>query len=516
MADAVTAQLRGHDYQGLLFWLEATLLLDLKSNVVRVTYEAKGPKAFDDVVVEYDPAVVMGGSDRVSATYISSKWKTTSADRFGHLDLAEPAFIGATSVSFLQRLKDAQEALAPTGAGIRFQLVTPARIADADDLRKLVSMYNRAFLVDSLLDGTGDHSWTGRIRHVWRRHLGLASDDELRPILSLLQIYDGHASTLELINRVNDRLRSVGLTTIDASRTDNRYDDLIHKLKGRGINTFDRTSFRALCADEGLFAMTHTAGALPSVKRIAIRSFIDFGEVVEAQADSTLVLTNEFQQRYIAKDDGWRLAIQPKVEQFLRDAVRGAKRIQLVLDAHASIAFVAGALIHTKTGVAVEFVQKTRGIGERIWRVDEPPPPGSEALVSGDEGVAPGQPDIALAIGISNPVLEEVRRFVGASLLSVGRIVSFVPKGGPSQQAVKNGGHAARMAEQIANELRSSRTRAEAGSTIHIFASCPNALLFYLGQQSRGFGRVHMYEFDFERHRHKTYQLSIVLGEKAP
>jgi hypothetical protein len=308
MADAVTAQLRGHDYQGLLFWLEATLLLDPKSNVVRVTYEAKGPKAFDDVVVEYDPAVVMGGSDRVSATYISSKWKTTSADRFGHLDLAEPTFIGATSVSFLQRLKDAQEALAPTGAGIRFQLVTPARIADADDLRKLVSMYNRAFLVDSLLDGTGDHSWTGRIRHGWRRHLGLASDDELRPILSLLQIYDGHASTLELINRVNDRLRSVGLTTIDASRTDNRYDDLIHKLKGRGINTLDRASFRALCTDEGLFAMTHTAGAPPSVKRIAIRSFIDFGEVVEAQADSTLVLTNEFQQRYIAKDDGWRLA----------------------------------------------------------------------------------------------------------------------------------------------------------------------------------------------------------------
>ena len=516
MADAVTAQLRGHDYQGLLFWLEAALLLDPKSNVVRVTYEAKGPKAFEDLAVEYDPAVVMGGPDRVSATYVSSKWRTTSADRFGHVDLTEPAFIGATSVSFLQRLKDAQKALAPTGAGIRFQLVTPARIADADDLRKLVSMYDRAFLVDRLLDGTGDASWTGRIRHAWRQHLGLASGDELRPILSPLQIYEGHPSTLELVERLNDRLRSVGLTTIDASRTDNRYDDLIHKLKGRGVNTFDRVSFRAMCMDEGLFAITQTAATPPSAKRIAIRSFIDFGEVVEAQADSTLVITNEFQQRYVAKDDGWRLAIQPKVEQFLDEAARGTKRVQLVLDAHASIAFLAGSIIHTKTGVAVEFVQKTRGIGERIWRADEPAPPGSQDLASTDERVAAGQPDIAIAIGVSNPVLEEVRRFVAVSLPAVGRIISFVPKGGPSQQAVRNGGHAAWMAEQIANLLRTSRSPAEAEGTVHIFASCPNALLFYLGQQSRGFGRVHMYEFDFERQRHKTYQLSIILGEKAP
>ena len=260
--------------------------------------------------------------------------------------------------------------------------------------------------------------------------------------------------------------------------------------------------------------MSQTAAAPPSAKRIAIRSFIDFGEVVEAQADSTLLLTSEFQQRYVAKDDGWRRAIQPKVEQFLEAAVRGAKHIQLVLDAHASIAFLAGSIIHTKTGVAVEFVQKTRGIGERIWRVEEPPPPGSEDLASIDETVVPGQADIALAIGISNPVLEEVRRFVAASLPSVGRIISLVPKGGPSQQAVRNGGHGARMAEQIANELRSRRSGAE--GTVHIFASCPNALLFYLGQQSRGFGRVHMYEFDFERQRHKTYQLSIVTGEKTP
>lgn len=54
MSNAVVARKHGDDFQARLFWLHAALLLEPSSAVVRVGYET-GPKAFDDVFVEYDP-----------------------------------------------------------------------------------------------------------------------------------------------------------------------------------------------------------------------------------------------------------------------------------------------------------------------------------------------------------------------------------------------------------------------------------------------------------------------------
>ena len=60
MADAVMARWHGDNYQARVFWENAFNLLLPNSSVVEVTFEANGPKAFDDVVVKYDPAVARG------------------------------------------------------------------------------------------------------------------------------------------------------------------------------------------------------------------------------------------------------------------------------------------------------------------------------------------------------------------------------------------------------------------------------------------------------------------------
>ena len=62
MADAVVARWHGDNYQARVFWDNALNLLLPHSCVVEVTFEADGPKAFDDVVVKYDPPVVRSGS----------------------------------------------------------------------------------------------------------------------------------------------------------------------------------------------------------------------------------------------------------------------------------------------------------------------------------------------------------------------------------------------------------------------------------------------------------------------
>jgi hypothetical protein len=92
----------------------------------------------------------------------------------------------------------------------------------------------------------------------------------------------------------------------------------------------------------------------------------------------------------------------------------------------------------------------------------------------------------------------------------VGRLVSFVLPGGPGQQNVAGGAHAAALAEQIANELRALKAT-DPDATLHIFAACPNSILFYLGQQHQGIAPCVVYEFDFDRRGSKTYQPSFAI-----
>jgi SMODS-associated and fused to various effectors sensor domain len=81
---------------------------------------------------------------------------------------------------------------------------------------------------------------------------------------------------------------------------------------------------------------------------------------------------------------------------------------------------------------------------------------------------------------------------------------------GPGQQTVTGGGHAAALAEQISNQVRA--IKADAPDTmVHIFAACPNALLFYLRQHHQSIAPCIVYEFDFDRRGNKTYQPSFII-----
>src|SRR5689334_5415663 len=104
MADAVVPRWHGDNYQARVFWLNALNLFDPTSCVVEVTFEAHGPRAFDDFVVKYDPPVVRSGPQRVSVEYHQIKWHVEYGGRFGFEDLIDPEFIGAKSFSILERL----------------------------------------------------------------------------------------------------------------------------------------------------------------------------------------------------------------------------------------------------------------------------------------------------------------------------------------------------------------------------------------------------------------------------
>ena len=99
MADAIVATWHGGNYQARVFWQNALCILMDYSPISEVSFEADGPKAFDDVVVKYDPPIARSGSERVSADYHQIKWHVDTGGRFGYEDLTKPEFIGAASRS---------------------------------------------------------------------------------------------------------------------------------------------------------------------------------------------------------------------------------------------------------------------------------------------------------------------------------------------------------------------------------------------------------------------------------
>jgi hypothetical protein len=504
MADAVKAQWHGHNYQSRIFWQNALNLLDSTSGVIEVTFEADGPKAFDDVVVKYDPPIARSGAQRVPAEYHQVKWHVASGGRFGYEDFIDPAFIGAQSASLLQRL---QQALATASAGSHFSFITTYRIKDGDPLADLVSGHDKTLLTERLFDGTTDKSRMGKVRKCWRDHLGLASDEELLRIVQGLRVFEGHRSLDELRTEINLKAQVVGLLTCSTS-SDFRYDELARQLKVRGLNTLTRELFLRLCREEGLLA--EAPADLDPFLPIAIRSFLGIAaDIVGAAPENTLLLTAEFRQRYLRDDREWQRDIRPMVEAFLREAARRSAKLRLVLDAHASIAFLSGSVLDLKSGVETHLVQKGR-VGTRVWRADDGSAAKGARFEAAEESLASRGHEIAIAISVSQPATPQARAYIAANLPNIGKVISFAMPAGPGQQSVVGGEHASALAEQVSNCVREVKA-ANPDALVHIFAACPNSLMFFLGQHHQGIAPCIVYEFDFDRRGHKTYQPSFTI-----
>jgi hypothetical protein len=504
MAEAVTARWHGDNYQARIFWQNAFNLLLPNSCVVEVTFEANGPKAFDDVVVKYDPPVPRSGAERISAEYHQIKWHVETGGRFGYEDFVLPEFIGAQTFSLLERLKQARTK-APAAANFTF--LTTYRIKDGDPLARLISGHDKGLLIERLFDGTTDRSRMGKVRKLWREHLKFASDDELKTVVRGLRVMEGHRSLDELRSEINLKAQLVGVLACNAADSDFRYDELARQLKVRQLSALNREALLQLCRDEGLL-VPHTPEPDPFLP-IAIRSFLGpAADIVGATPENTLLLTDEFRQRYLRDDREWQRDIRPKVEAFLRDAVKKSGMLRLILDAHASIAFLAGAVLGLKSGVQTELVQKGR-VGAQIWRADDGTAAKGSRFKIADEKIGDGR-EIAIAISVAQSTTAQARVYVAAHLPQVGKLVSFEMPAGPGQQTVAGGEHAAALGEQVSNLVRELKAN-DPDAVLHIFAACPNALLFFLGQSHQGIAPCIVYEFDFDRKEHKTYQPSFVV-----
>lgn len=296
MSKAVAPRWHGDNYQSRFFWIHAASLLDPdKPEVVEVTFEADGPKAFDDVVVRYDPGrPSASGSGRVTVDYHQIKWHVDRGGRFGFEDLTKPAFINAKTTSILERLKEAK---AGAVEGAAFHLITTDRMADGDPLNDLVSPTDGSLRLNVLKEGKTHKSRMGEVRKCWREHLKLASDEELFAVIDGLHIKDSHHDLEYLRQMVNLRFRLVGLVGAE-SETAFIYDEAARQLLIKNVNRFDRAAFEEWCRTERWFAPVR-----PKARRsVAISTFPPGptpAHMQEASPDSTLDLRDWFEKRQL-------------------------------------------------------------------------------------------------------------------------------------------------------------------------------------------------------------------------
>jgi hypothetical protein len=505
MANAVVPRLQGDDYQARWFWIQVCRLFDDRTKVLRVAYEKDRIKSFDDVAVFYRDGMFDEDGYPLSADYFQVKFHVTAAGAFTWHVMMDPAFVNASAVSILQRLKNAQQQYAPHGQGCRFILYTPWRVHPDDLLAAVHSQTDGRILWPKLADG-GRKSKMGRVRAAWREHLDVTTDEELQIILRPLRILQGR-TLVELRDALNLSLRLAGLTPVPEGALSHPYDALIHTLVQIGRTEFTRDKMEVICKQERLWE-GHTMPE-PDAYCVGIRSFLRWAEYLEDETDAMLSLLQYFEGRHIKTPELWQSQVFPEVNTFISKTFRGRQRYHIHLHAHLSIAFAAGYCLDPKAGADVALVQSNLS-GRQIWRPDSSQTPTAYPTWNFEEKPASSNgSDTALALSVTHNVLKDVNAYVAQSLPEVRRIISCIPQGRPGPLVIADGTHAQLLASQLAAFLKDQRTEEERRGKLHIFAAAPNALLFFLGRLGRSLGPCTLYEYDLESNALGAYQPSF-------
>ena len=496
MAGAIRARNMGERWQALFFWLQAARLLQEDPAYDSVQFE-EGPKGFDDAVVSHrGKGILDHAGRRVKNEHFQCKWHVGQGE-LSHLDLIDPKVIGASSVSFLERVRDAVRTGNETD---RFVWVTPKQVAASDQLSALVGNESGEIILARLFDKTGPGSKMGRVRTAWTDRLGV-DEDELKTLLSRISLKTGQPDLQALAEQVSLRLQAVGLKPIDRSKASYVYDDLIWRWYEQGKRVFTPTMLRDLCEAEDLFVSKQSSRAL------GIRTFLHPIDDIVTRVDRLLDLTEHFEGRQIKNEHDWRYAIGPRIKSGLIEGARGVDALHLVIDGHFSVAIAAGRALNVKCGKHITLEQRT---GERhIWNLG--PNSVDAAAHACETHVHEGEPcdNLVLDLSITRDIGPAVTHDLRKRGLETAPRVTIKPVAGPSQGAVRDGLHALSIAELAINASAAVQAKRDTPVTLHLYIAAPNAVAFTLGQVSTVFRSLIVYEWDFEQEHGGGYRPGI-------
>jgi hypothetical protein len=505
----VGARTEGDVYQGLFFWRQVADLLRPGSMVERVVLEHDDADGVDDVAVFYRAPGVNAGGWLASADYFQLKYHVDNRDAYSADALIDPAFINAKS-SLLQRFHNAYAELSKQQrVPFRLHLASNWRWKDDDKLAALLREYDGELPGKFFKDGPkGD---LGKVREQWRAHLKLEADAFVA-FAKTLRFQLDHFGRRDFKAYVYATLEAAGLRTPSADRAACPYESLVQQFLMSGQHSFDEAAFRALCQKEGLLVEVGAKPLRPFA--IGVRSFMRFAERLESEVDELVCVSSNFDGRHLAQGGSWE-ASAAQVLGFLGDQERRARlraeESVIALECHGSFALLAGWELSRNSGVRAAPLQKPT---LDAWRPVENATANPSWAAPQTIEKNPDAEDVAVCLSVTHDARADVETYLAsAGAPPVRRLVVLSPEGGPSPQSIKGADHAYQLATSLPALLTSARSTRAARA--HVFFACPNALMFFIGQQREALGRLSLYEFDFGIERDGSYQLSFSLPPPA-
>lgn len=211
---------------------------------------------------------------------------------------------------------------------------------------------------------------------------------------------------------------------------------------------------------------------------------------------NVLNLLDMFDKRQVKSEFNWNTDIVSRIENFFSDSISINEAYELHLDTHYAISFLSGRLFDNKSGINIFPIQKTPQ--KTLWEYDPLDITEYPKLDVDHQRIDLSSFDTVLILNLSRNIYHDVTDYIHDKDLKIGRLINCTPtQGGPTSFSIVNGTHCAQLANSI-NTALCQRTIPERRATLHIFSSVPNAFMFYLGQISRPFGNIIIYDFDFD------------------
>ena len=505
MAKSINAIQNGLELQALLFWQHACRLFDDGSGVVEVGFEINGADGFDDLMVRYDPPRADAYGSYIHTDYEQVKFRAGRGGTLTASDLMDPAAIGATSESLLQKALRVQRQHSPDGRGVRFILRQPYPIAQGDVLRRLVDGDDGAFRLDSFMKAGGQLRRPTTEEAVLRKamldHLGVDNAD-LEKVLGTLRIR-AEGETLEMVHdALNRDLRIAGLRGLDRTTHANPYVPLIWShAKGRSEARFNREELEKIVQAERL-RVSPPVG-LATARRLGLRSFSKNAAYISEELEAFHCCLNHFEDGTIRDPALWKTDLQYEVSDFFERELRPGQVVHLALEAHNSIVFHAG---HTTARSSAKVWPIQDGVP---WEVSGHLTPRADdlwAFKPTDVGLGD---EVAIAISVSQPIGTDVTRAVAEMGLPVHTLIEASVLPAIGRQAVEGPAHAYQLSEKLVHHLQEVAASRGGRTRFHIFLAAPKALVFMLGQATHTLSPITLYEYDREsRSYYPTLELN--------
>lgn len=246
-----------------------------------------------------------------------------------------------------------------------------------------------------------------------------------------------------------------------------------------------------------------------SKKRITIgvKSFIHDMDPKIDETLSWLNLTEKFEGRLLKNEYDWNEDIYNNLLEYLRENTCRQQAYKIYLQTHLSIAFSVGRILDSKSGINIYPIQDTTG--GMLWDVKLSNHETYDYIIDDYKELDEGLLDSVLILNVTRNIVDEVKQYIEEEKLPIGGMIDcYVGDKKSSNFSIEDGTHAAILANSTFNVIK-KRTNGRKGGTLHIFASAPNGFMFFLGQNSKGFGKCILYEYNYEQKIGWSYKPSI-------